>query len=518
MMGLGSAKPGSIGWLMGHELRLFWRRGKMRPKSGLILIGLMLGLWLLLSFFFFQKIGPMIPPPPFLSGPGDGLALAAISVLMGFVGSVMTSGAILASVDAIYTRNDLDLLLSSPVSPWRVLVVRSSAIAVGALPLYAGMLGPPLLWMAVFSSPLWLSAIVVLATLAFAATGLALLIVTGLFRLIGPRSTRVLAQIISAVAGAAVFLSFQYFNINGRGTGGMSQDQMAAMIAGLHLDPQAWWLFPARAFTGDIPSTLVWLVVVALLFPLGDFVFSRSFVADAAAASAMGKKKRVTDVRVAEVRGGVMQSVVRKELRLLVRDPLLLSQVGLQLIYFIPLAFILIRPDRGIMLTEAAFAPALTLLAGTLAGSLTWITVSAEDAPDLLASAPVSAKMVDRAKFMSAVTPVLALMAIPVVILLVRDPWAGMWTAGGVIASAISAALIGLWRRAPGTRREFVRRRSKGTLMAGLGQALVAMGITATVGLGAYDLPWMAILPAIVAAAMLGALYKPSAAATEAPS
>ena len=512
------SKPGSISWLMEHELRLFWRRGKMRPKSGLILIGLMLGLWLLLSFFFFQKIGPMIPPPPFLSGPGDGLALAAISVLMGFVGSVMTSGAILASVDAIYTRNDLDLLLSSPVSPWRVLVVRSSAIAVGALPLYAGMLGPPLIWMAVFSSPLWLSAIVVLATLAFAATGLALLIVTGLFRLIGPRSTRVLAQIISAVAGAAVFLSFQYFNINGRGTGGMSQDQMAAMIAGLHLDPQTWWLFPARAFTGDIPSTLVWLVVVALLFPLGVFVFSRSFVADAAAASAMGKKKRVTDVRVAEVRGGVMQSVVRKELRLLVRDPLLLSQVGLQLIYFIPLAFILIRPDRGIMLTEAAFAPALTLLAGTLAGSLTWITVSAEDAPDLLASAPVSAKMVDRAKFMSAVTPVLALMAIPVVILLVRDPWAGMWTAGGVIASAISAALIGLWRRAPGTRREFVRRRSKGTLMAGLGQALVAMGITATVGLGAYDLPWMAILPAIVAAAMLGALYKPSAAATEAPS
>lgn len=512
-----SAKPGSIGWLMAHELRLFWRRGKMRPKSGLILVGLMLGGWLLLSFFLFQKIGPLIPPPPFLEGAGDGLVLAAIAVLMGFVGSVMTSGAILAAVDAIYTRNDLDLLLSSPVSPWRVLVVRSSAIAIGALPLYAGMLGPPLIWMAVFSSPLWLSAIVVLATLAFAATGLALLIVTGLFRLIGPRSTRVLAQIISAVAGAAVFLSFQYFNISGRGTGGMSQDQMATMIAGLHLDPQAWWLFPARAFTGDIPSTLAWLVAVAMLFPLGVFVFSRSFVADAAAASAMGKKKRVTDVRVADVRGGVMQSVVRKELRLLVRDPLLLSQVGLQLIYFIPLAFILLRPDRGMALTEAAFAPALTLLAGTLAGSLTWIAVSAEDAPDLLASAPVSAKTVDRAKFLSAVTPVLALMAIPVVVLLVRDAWAGVWTAGGVIASSNAAALIGLWRRAPGTRREFVRRRSKGTLMAGLGQALVAMGITATAGLGAYGLPWIAILPAILAAAMLGALYKPAPAVADAP-
>ncbi len=36
-------KPGSIGWLLAHELRLFWRRGKMNPKSGLILVGLCAG-------------------------------------------------------------------------------------------------------------------------------------------------------------------------------------------------------------------------------------------------------------------------------------------------------------------------------------------------------------------------------------------------------------------------------------------------------------------------------------------
>ena len=83
----------------------------------------------------------------------------------------------------------------------------------------------------------------------------------------------------------------------------------------------------------------------AALFPLGVFVFSRSFVADAAAASAMGRRKRVADARVATVRGGVMRSVVRKEMRLLERDPLLLSQIGLQLVYLLPLGFILLRPD-----------------------------------------------------------------------------------------------------------------------------------------------------------------------------
>lgn len=504
------SKPGSIGWLMAHELRLFWRRGKMNSRSGLIIIGLVLAAWMAMSFFLFRSIGPAIPPPPFLNGPGDGLALTAIGVVIAFIGSVMVSGAILAAVEAIYTRNDLDLLLSSPLSPWRVLVVRSSAIAVGALPLYAGILGPPLLWLSIFSSPLWLSAIVVLATLAFAATGIALLIVTGLFRLIGPKRTRVLAQVISAVAGAAVFLAFQLLNINTRGGERMTQEEMMAMIAGLNLDPQAWWLFPSRAFTGDIPSTLLWLIAIAIVFPLGVYIFSRRFVADAAAASAMGQRKRVKDVRVAQVRGGLMQTIVRKEFRLLTRDPLLLSQVGLQLIYFLPLVFVLFRPDRGMVLVEATFAPALTLLSSALAGSLTWITISAEDAPDLLASAPIKPKAVDRAKLFAAVAPVWALMTIPVAILIWRDPWAGSWTAAGVACASTSAALIGLWRRTPGSRRDFVRRRAKGSLMSGLGQAFVALGITAAAGLGAFGWPWLAVIPAILAAAVLGVLYKPT--------
>ena len=49
---------------------------------------------------------------------------------------------------------------------------------------------------------------VLLPVLSFAFVGVALLIVTALFRVIGPRNTRVFAQILSALAGAAVFLSF----------------------------------------------------------------------------------------------------------------------------------------------------------------------------------------------------------------------------------------------------------------------------------------------------------------------
>ena len=504
------SRPGSIPWLMSHELRLFWRRGKMKPKSGLILVGFLMTLWLLFSFFIFQRVGPDIPPPPFVDGPGDGLMLTGVGIVVAFMGSVMLAGAILAAVDVIYTRNDLDLLLSSPVSPWRVLTVRSAAIAIGALPLYAGLLGPPLLWLAIFSSPLWLASIIFLVTLAFAATAIALIIVTLLFRLIGPKSTRILAQILSALAGAGVFLAFQYFNISGRENRQQSQEEIAAWVASLNLDPGAWWLLPSRAFTADIPSILIWIILVCALFPLGVFLFSRSFVADAAAASGMGRRKRVADVRVASLRGGVMPSVIRKEFRLLRRDPLLLSQIGMQLLYLLPLGFILLRPGSSFAITEQAFVPVLALLSSTLAASLVWITVSAEDAPDLIASAPVSAGTVDRAKVLAAIVPVLLLMSIPLVALAWRDPVSGLWALLGVCTASTASAHIGLWRRVPGSRRDFVKRRQKGSVIAGLGQAFVAFGISGSVALGAYNLPWLAFIPAIIAAAVLGVLYKPA--------
>jgi ABC-2 type transport system permease protein len=176
----------------------------------------------------------------------------------------------------------------------------------------------------------------------------------------------------------------------------------------------------------------------------------------------------------------------------------------------------LLRPDGGIELTPAAFAPALTLLSSALCGSLIWITVSAEDAPDLISSAPVSARYIDRAKLMAAVLPVWAVMIIPLIALFSRSPWAGSWALAGVIMASVSSSLIGLWRRNPGSRRDFVRRRQGASVLTGLGQTFVALGLSAAAGFGAYDWPWLAILPAIIAFAILGALHKPPPAAAQA--
>ena len=79
----------------------------------------------------------------------------------------------------------------------------------------------------------------------------------------------------------------------------------------------------------------------------------------------------------------------RKEWTLLLRDPWLMSQTLMQLLYLLPPAFLLWRGFyAGRRL--GVLVPILIVAAGQLGGGLAWLAVSGEDAPDLIASAPVS--------------------------------------------------------------------------------------------------------------------------------
>src|SRR4030095_3464582 len=84
------------------------------------------------------------------------------------------------------------------------------------------------------------------------------------------------------------------------------------------------------------------------------------------------------------------QLLQRKEWVLLLRDPWLASQTLMQLLYLIPAALLLWRfygDSRG---TLIVLAPVLTMAAGQLGGGLACLAVSGEDAPDLIATAPIS--------------------------------------------------------------------------------------------------------------------------------
>ncbi len=88
----------------------------------------------------------------------------------------------------------------------------------------------------------------------------------------------------------------------------------------------------------------------------------------------------------------------RKEWALLRRDPWLVSQTLMQMLYLLPPAFLLWRSFESGSTNVVLLVPVLVMAAGQLAGGLAWLAISGEDAPDLIATAPLTAHQVVRAK------------------------------------------------------------------------------------------------------------------------
>jgi len=80
--------------------------------------------------------------------------------------------------------------------------------------------------------------------------------------------------------------------------------------------------------------------------------------------------------------------------------------------YTVPLAVVLLRGVDNIPVA-LAIAPAIVVIAAQITASLAWITVSGEDAPELIAAAPVLRQRVEFAKVTAIGLPVLIVLALP---------------------------------------------------------------------------------------------------------
>ena len=109
-----------------------------------------------------------------------------------------------------------------------------------------------------------------------------------------------------------------------------------------------------------------------------------------------------------------------KEWTLLLRDPWLISQTLMQILYLLPPALLLWvtfhdRDDLFVLLI-----PVVVMAAGQLAGGLAWLSISGEDAPDLVATAPITSRRVIWAK-VEAVIGMIAFVFAPIVAVLTLD-------------------------------------------------------------------------------------------------
>jgi ABC-2 type transport system permease protein len=288
---------------------------------------------------------------------------------------------------------------------------------------------------------------------------------------------------------------------------------LAAELTSGRFDASSALSWPARAVLGE-PVPLLTIMGFSWLFFYGmSRVLGKRFAAVAAsAAGADAKKRRRVDVR--PLRGfsaGFRRAMFRKELRLLARDPVLISQVLLRLLYFAPIAVLLMRkaPLGGDEKLIAGSAGVLVFFTCQIASSLAWIVISAEGAPELVKSAPVTKQAAQNAKLAAAILPVLVLSAIPAGVLAWFHPWAGLLTLLGAGFGAFAVGHINLWYEKPQPRSNF-QRRGQGSLAVSLGEFSFGIFLMFAVVLAASpSLPGFlgAFISAGLATGLLGLLY-----------
>jgi ABC-2 type transport system permease protein len=204
--------------------------------------------------------------------------------------------------------------------------------------------------------------------------------------------------------------------------------------------------------------------------------------------------------------GSRQQALRRKEFVLLRRDPWLVSQTLMQLLYLVPPALLLWRnfadSSVGIML----ITPVVVMAAGQLAGGLAWLTISGEDAADLIATAPLAAALVIRAKIEVVLATICVILTPLVLALAIVSPLQASVTGFAAIVAAASATAIQLWFRVQAKRSHF-RRRQTSSRLATFAEAFSSIGWAATAAL-ALVIPLAAIFSALITSGILAASWK----------
>jgi len=441
-----------------------------------------------------------------LQAPLDIQALIIITTTIFLAWTLMLSQAIESVTRVFYARADLDLIMSSPVRLTNIFSVRIAAIALSITGM-ALLFSSPFVDVLIIGGGIrWFSAFGVVIAIALSAAATAIAITVLLFHLIGPGRTRLVAQILAAIIGAGFVIALQVAAILSYGTLSRFAVLTSDVAAAYAPDPDSpvWW--PARAAIGN--SELLALLLAASFVLLGGVmaVFSPKFASTVVSASAAATTIRRGPRTTAFRRGSRQQALRWKEFMLLRRDPWLVSQSLMQLLYLLPPALMLWRSFSDRSGAAILIAPVIVMAAGQLAGGLAWLTISGEDAADLVATAPLPPSSVIRAKVEVVLLSIGAIFAPLIAALAFASMTQAIVTALGVIVATASAAAIQLWFRVQAKRSQF-RRRQTSSRLATFAEAFCSIGWAATAAL-AVTIPIAAVISGAMTAAILATTWK----------
>ncbi|MHB0771462.1 permease [Bradyrhizobium sp. 5.13L] len=497
----------ALSWFARHELRLAWREwlammtGGRRRRTRIALIGL-LCFAALLHLPAWAVIGRFAD----LQLPLDQSSLIVISATIFFAWTLMLSQAIESVTRVFYARADLDLIMSSPAALANLFSVRIAAIALTVTVLALLFSTPFIDVLVIGGGARWLAAFGVVVAMGLSAAAVAIAVTILLFRLIGPARTRLIAQILAAIIGAGFVIALQVAAIMSYGTLSRFTILTSGSLAAYAPDVDSIWWWPARATMGDTEALLLLLSLALVLLGSVMAVFSHRFADTAIDAAAYGKSGRVR-ARERSFRGGSRQQALRrKEFMLLWRDPWLISQTLMQLLYLVPPALLLWRNFADSSAAMTLITPVIVMAAGQLAGGLAWLTISGEDAPDLVTTAPLMPSSVIRAKIEVVLIAIAVIFGPLVAAVAFASPFQAAISAGAIVVSAASATAIQLWFRVQARRSQF-RRRQTSSRLATFAEAFSSIGWAATAAL-LLALPIAGLVSGLITAGLVAMTWK----------
>jgi ABC-2 type transport system permease protein len=184
-----------------------------------------------------------------------------------------------------------------------------------------------------------------------------------------------------------------------------------------------------------------------------------------------------------------------------------MSQILMQILYLLPPALFLWHTLHSRTDAYVLLVPMMVMAAGHLAGNLAWLSISGEDAPDLVASAPISAQRIISAKIEAVMSAIAFIFAPLVAALALASIRAALVAGVGIAVTAASAIFIQLCFRTQVSRSQFRHRHVSSSRIATFAEAFSSIAWAATFALVVAGSWLAALVLALFAITLLGAAW-----------
>ena len=347
---------------------------------------------------------------------------------------VMLSGGLVRALVVLHEQDDSSLLLSSPVQPRAILAGRLFGNALQSC-LVDGFIIIPYINIRVFTLGLHLNFLwgyAVWFALAIIVTCLDGLFSFGLIRLFGLRRARFFSQAVPflLIFGVTFFAGTLSVSVAQLSTGDahMPPDMQAHFIALSHT-PLVWIAYAAAGhlqYLAGIFVAAIALAVITLRLTERAFIEGSQHLTEISSSARPGTAD-------APFRSGVLRLEVWKNLRLIVRTPMMMVQCLAQSLMPIGIACVLGRDDF-----PRAVAFFVIFATGILSGMFTIAAGTVEECDDLLLMSPRQVRQFRYGKMMSGfLVPVVVVVLVAIGVFVAGEPI----LAAGVLLAGIPLGL-----------------------------------------------------------------------------